>query len=101
MNSILQAITEAQTILPKRKRLVGIACSPAVEQALKKECSYSGVWSSIDSIKTPHLGWGNFFYGAPIIVDSRLGDKAEVYHCPKLWLERVKEQNEYDNRTNY
>jgi hypothetical protein len=94
---LLTAIQEAEKLLPKRKLLVGIACSPAVEQALKKECSYSGV----NSIKTPHLGWGNFFYGAPIIVDSRLGDKAEVYHCPKLWLERVKEQNEYDNRINY
>jgi len=99
MNSILQAMKEARTLLPKTKPLVGIACSPAVEQALRKECEQTSVTSFTPP--NPHLGWGNFFYGAPIIVDTRLGHKAEVYHCPKLWLERVKEQNEYDNRTNF
>ena len=97
MDSFIDSLNKAKQLLPKVKPIVGIACSPAVEQALKRECSYSGV----SSIKTPHLGWGNFFYGAPIIVDSRLGSEAEIHHCPKLWKERVKEQIEYDNRTNY
>jgi len=82
---------EARKLLPKSKTLVGIACSPAAEQELRKQCE-----TSFSTNSREHLGYGNCFYGAPIIVDSRLGKYAEAYYCPKLWKERVKEQNKFD-----
>lgn len=38
------------------------------------------------------------FAGIPVIIDARLRDKPEVFHCEKKWLERVDEQRRFDAR---
>jgi len=94
MDSILQAMNEAEKLLPRSKPLVGIACSPAVELALRKHCEE---FCSI-SVGSPVFAYGSYYMGAQILIDSRMtGQNSEVYYCPKLWGKRVKEQNEYDN----
>ena len=94
MDLIFKTMSEAEKQMPQRKQLVGIICSQSTEIKLKQECC-----SSTLTKKTPHLGLHDYFYGAPIWVDSRMkGDLCEVHYDKKAWKDRTDEQNKYDNQ---
>ncbi len=64
--------------------IVGIACSPACEAALRRECAPTGF---------P----GSELCAIPILVDRRLeSNKAQVYRSAALWSMRCDEQKLYE-----
>lgn len=95
MNDLLEAMNRARTLLPKEKPLLGLFCNSLIHQRLRDECEKNL------SVASNYLGSQDCFYGAPIWIDDRLGDdQCEAYYDKKLFEERKKEQNAFDEVSN-
>lgn len=96
MDNLLEAMNQAKMLLPKSKPLVGIFCNSLVHQKLRNECEKN------PSVASNYLGSQDCFCGAPVWIDERLGgDQCEAYYDKKLFEERKKEQNAYDDSLKY
>lgn len=84
-------MNHARTLLTKEKPLLGLFCNSLVHQRLRDECGKN------PSVASNYLGSRDYFYGAPIWIDDRLGDdQCEAYYDAELFKKRIKEQTDYD-----
>jgi len=92
MDNLLEAMDAARLRLPKEKPLLGIFCNSLMRQRLRDECEKSS------SVAANYFRSQDYFFGAPIWIDDRLGDdQFEVYYDAELFKQRKKEQKKYDD----